>query len=124
MAKWQGLIQMGGDSVINRCAVLIRSGKSYLEWARGLDDSGPLPDPNDEPTIYLIPEYGTPEEAWQLLEECFQDIFERELWAWHRGETDWPGDRDFKMFQEWFEIKFGSEIEDLCDFELVNEPEG
>ncbi len=110
--------------MINRSAVLIRPSKPYLDWARGLDDSGPLPDSNGEQSIYLIPEYETPEEAWQLLEECFQDIFERELWAWHRGGEDWPEGRDFKMFQEWFEIKFGSEIEDLCDFELANDPEG
>ena len=109
--------------MINRSAVLIRPGKPYLDWARGLDESGPLPDPNDEPTIYLIPEFGTPEEAWQLLEECFGDIFERELWTWHRVEVDWPEGRNFQMFQEWFDIQFGSEIEDLCDFEITHDQE-
>jgi hypothetical protein len=32
--------------------------------AAGLDDSGIVPDPNDEQTVYLIPSYEGEEAAW------------------------------------------------------------
>jgi hypothetical protein len=31
-----------------------------------------------------------------------------------------PG-RDFAMFKDWFEIELHSVVEDLCDFEIVDE---
>ncbi len=109
--------------MINRTAVLLRPKAPYLTWARGLDDSGVEPNLNDERTVYLIPDYKTPEEAWQLLEHCFDEIFERELWAWHTDESNWPNGRDFPMFREWFEIEFNSEVLDLCDYEVIDDAE-
>ncbi|MFC1492301.1 hypothetical protein ACFLQ0_06940, partial [Nitrospinota bacterium] len=54
----------------------------------------------------LVPEYETPDEAWEILEECFDEIFTRELLAWHTDESAWPQGRNFSMFKEWFEIEF------------------
>jgi hypothetical protein len=53
----------------------------------GLDDSGIVPDPNDEQTVYLIPSYGDEEEAWEILERAHPAIFENELYGWHTDEA-------------------------------------
>lgn len=107
--------------MINRGAVIIRPGQPYVDWAAGLDDSGILPDPNDEPTIYLIPNYDDDAEAWELLAECYDAIFEAELEGWHTIESDWPSNRTFAMFREWFDITLCSCVEDLCAGELLDD---
>ena len=93
----------------------------YLAWARGVDDTGIAPDLKAERTVHLVPEYGTPEKPWAILEEGFDEIFTRELSGWQTDESAWPEDRTFSMFQEWFEIEFTSMVEDLCGYELMDD---
>ncbi len=72
--------------MLSRGVVIVRPKQPYLDWAAGLDDSGIVPDPNDEQTVYLIPSYGDDEEAWEILESVHPAIFENELLpAWARA---------------------------------------
>ncbi len=71
--------------------------------------------------IYLIPSYGADDEAWEILERVHPAIFENELYGWHTDEAGWPKRRDFAMFKGWFEIELHSVVEDLCDYEIVDE---
>ena len=110
--------------MINRGALLIRPKQPFLDWAEGLDDSGFLPDVEGEQTVYLIPSFEMEDEAWEMVEEIFPVVFENELAGWHMDESAWPKDRDFAMFQQWFSIELHSIVEDLCDYEIVDEDEG
>src|SRR5712691_8078877 len=56
--------------MLNRGVVIVRPKQPYLDWAAGLDDSGIVPDPNDEQTVYLIPSYGDDEEGGRSSKEC------------------------------------------------------
>ncbi len=107
--------------MLNRGVVIVRPKQSYLDWATGLDDSGIVPDPNGEQSIYLIPSYEDEEAAWEILENVHPAIFENELHGWHTDEAGWPRGRDFAMCKEWFEVELHSVVEDLCDFEIVDE---
>jgi len=107
--------------MLNRGVLIVRPRQPYLDWAAGLDDSGLVPDPDDERTIYLIPYYEDDEQAWDILQEVYAEVFERELEGWHTDETAWPQDRSFAMFQEWFDIEFHSVVEDLCADPLVDD---
>lgn len=107
--------------MINRCAVIIRPAQPYLDWAAGLDDSGLIPDLDGEPTIYLLPEYHDDVEGWQFVSECFDIIFEAELEGWHTRESDWPANRTFAMFRDWFQVTLSSGIEDLCEGLIVDD---
>ena len=80
-----------------------------------------MPDPNDEQTVYLIPSYGDEEEAWEILERAHPAIFENELYGWHTDEAAWPEGRDLAKFKAWFVIELHSVVEDLCDYEIVDE---
>jgi len=107
--------------MLNRGVVIVRPKQPYLDWAAGLDDSGIVPDPNDEQTVYLIPSYEDEEAAWEILAKVHPVIFENELYGWHTDEAAWPRGRDFAMFNDWFEIELHSVVEDLCDVEIVDE---
>jgi len=107
--------------MLNRGVVIVRPKQPYLDWAAGLDDSGIVPDPNDEQTVYLIPRYEDEEAAWEILAKMHPAIFENELYGWHTDEAAWPRGRDFAMFKDWFEIELHSVVEDLCDVEIVDE---
>ncbi len=75
----------------------------------------------NEATVYLIPEVGNVEEAWEVLEECFATIFENELWLWTAEEERWPAERTFDTFREWFVLEFSGEIHDLCDYPIEDD---
>lgn len=107
--------------MLNRGVVIVRPKQAYLDWAAGLDDSGVVPDPNDEQTVYLIPSYKNDEQAWEILEEVYPTIFENELSGWHTDESAWPPKRGFAMFREWFRVELHSVVEDLCDYEIFDE---
>jgi hypothetical protein len=107
--------------MLNRGVVIVRPKQPYLDWAAGLDDSGIVPDPNGEQTVYLIPSYEDDEGAWEILQKVHTAIFANELHGWHTDETAWPRGRDFAMFKAWFEVELHSVVEDRCDFEIVDE---
>jgi hypothetical protein len=107
--------------MLNRAVLIVRPKQPYIDWAAGLDDSGLVPDAEDEQTVYLIPSYEDDDEAWEIVEEVYETVFENELYDWHTDESAWPQDRDFAMFQEWFDIELHSVVEDLCDDELLED---
>jgi hypothetical protein len=107
--------------MLNRGVVIVRPKQPFLDWAAGLDDSGIVPDPIGEQTVYLIPSYEDDEAAWELLEKVHPGIFENELYGWHTDEAAWPRGRNFAMFKKWFEVELHSVVEDLCDFAIVDE---
>jgi hypothetical protein len=107
--------------MLNRAVLIVRPRQPYLDWAAGLDDSNILPDPEGEQTVYLIPSYDDDEEAWEILEEIYEEVFENELYGWHTDPAAWPQERDFDMFQEWFDIELHSVVEDLCDYEIADQ---
>jgi len=107
--------------MINRSVLIVRPKQAFLDWAKALDDSELVPDPDGEMTCYLIPNFDTEEELWEIIEEIHPTIFENELWSWHTDEGAWPQTRDLASFQNWFGIEVHTVVEDLCDYELVDE---
>jgi hypothetical protein len=107
--------------MINRSVLMVQPKQPFLDWASGLDDSGVLPEVDGERAVYLIPSFEMDEEAWEIIEEIYPVVFESEFLGWHMDESAWPKGRDFAMFQEWFSIEFHSIVEDLCDYEILEE---
>ena len=67
----------------------------------------------------MIPNFETDDDAWEILEDLWDRIFEAELWDWHTDMSRWPQNRTFEMFEEWFHVEFHSVVEDLCDDEII-----
>ena len=107
--------------MLNRAVLIVRPKQPFLDWAAQLDDSGLLPDVEGEQTAYLIPEFEDDDGAQRGLKDVFAEVFERELFGWHTDETAWPKNRNLALFRKWFEIEIHSVVEDLCDFEIVDD---
>lgn len=107
--------------MLNRAVLIVRPKQAYIDWATALDDSGVAPAPEDEQTVYLIPAYEEEDEAWEIVEEVYETVFESELYGWHSDESAWPQERTFEMFREWFEIELHPVVEDLCDYEILDD---
>jgi len=110
--------------MLNRSLLIVRPGQPFLDWAAQLDDSGVLPSVEGEQTAYLIPEFEDDEEAEQVLEAVFAEVFERELHGWHTDEDAWPQARTLGMFRQWFTIELHSVVEDLCADEIFDDEDG
>ncbi len=107
--------------MLNRSVLIVRPKQPYLDWAVGLDDSGLVPDAEGEQTVYLVPEIEDDDQADRVLERVYGEIFERELYGWHTDEAAWPKNRTLSMFRKWFEIEMHSLVEDICDFDLIDD---
>lgn len=107
--------------MLNRAVLIVRPKQPFFDWAAGLDDSGLVPNVEDEKTAYLIPEFESDEEGMQVLKHVYGEIFERELDGWHTDPSAWPRKRDFKTFREWFSIELHSVVEDVVDDALIDD---
>jgi hypothetical protein len=107
--------------MINRAALIVRPKQPFLDWAAGLGSSLELPELEAEQTVYLIPVCESEEQAEAILDAVHIEVFERELWSWHADESTWPRTRDLETFREWFDIELHGVVEDLCEYELVDE---
>ena len=112
--------------MLNRAAMILRPAQPYLEWAKSLDHDGMVPDPSNEQTVYLIPQFESLEdgEFWAFLNEHFDLFFTRELNNWRTREADWPQDRTLSMFRNWFHIEFHSIVHDVVDDILEDDDRG
>ncbi len=101
--------------------MIVRPKQLFLDWAARLDDSGIVPDANDEQTVYLIPSYDDEAEAWEILGTLYPAIFDNELYGWHTDKAAWPQGRDLAMFKKWFAVELHSVVEDLGNSEIFDE---
>jgi len=99
----------------------VRPRQPFLDWAAQVDDSGLVPNVEGEQTVYLIPQFDDDNEAQKVLGRVFAEVFERELFGWHTDEAAWPQNRTLALFRKWFTIELHSVLEDLCDYELVDD---
>lgn len=107
------------DSVptVNRMVVVVSPKEPYREWARSLDDDEATIDimeVEELTTAYLIDENDTPEQHWEWM-------FEEQLNSWSRLPEEWPRERTYPLFQEWFEVQAVDLVYDLGKSALCQE---
>ena len=86
---------------ISLSAPVVKPAQLFLDWLHRVDPTSThltLDDVRLEPTIYLLPEWDTEDEALQLLAEVSNEIFEEQLNGWYRVPSVWPAARDLKRF--------------------------
>ena len=109
---------------INRTAILVKPGQPFLDWLHQADPSSAnlkLEDLRLEPTIYVLPECESENEAREHLEIVCGEIFEEQLDGCYRVPSSWPQRRDLEAFNDWFEWSFHSVIVDLCSDPLMED---
>lgn len=104
--------------VVNRNALMIKPRQPFLDWLRKIHFPQEPPQLQDEPNVYLLPEYETEKGAETYIKENFDRIFGSELWGWDIDEKNWPANRTYKMFKEWFDAKMQPMIYDMGNYPL------
>jgi hypothetical protein len=108
-------------NTINRSAVVVRPAQPFLDWLHRVDPSNAhltLDDLRLDPTIYLLPEWESDEEALEKFAEVSAEIFAEQLNGWYRVASVWPQHRDVNTFLRWFDCSFHSMVFDVCEERL------
>jgi hypothetical protein len=105
--------------------LIIRPKQKYIDWINQ------HPDPPDSPvtiavmqedsTVYLIPEFDTPDQAEKFVNRLKPDLFEAKLADWYLDEKTWPKKRDRRTFDEWCEVEIHSMIIDVVKAPIFRE---
>ena len=114
-------LRRDASHVLNRSAIVIQPAQPFLDWLHGADPTGTaleLADLRHEPSIYLLPETASPDDADRLLRHCFDTIFTAELDGWLRDQSTWPTRRSYQMFRTWYECSYHSVPVDLAKADL------
>ena len=100
---------------INRAVLIVKPKNPYLNWVNGLNQSE-TPVTYDEliteQSVFLIPAVDEGELELNMRRH-FKTIFENELEGWSMDHEAWPKKLTFKLFNEWFQLEWGSEVFDL-----------
>lgn len=90
---------------INRTALTIDPKQPYIDWANSFDDNGPIIDADKKLAVSILISDKYDEYNYEkILKKNYSDIFEEELDAWMSDPNDWPKNRSYKIFKEWFDV--------------------
>ncbi len=112
--------------VINRTAVSIVGADPYVEWTKRTDadfNKNTLTVARSQlyGTAVLLPEFELEEDVREWVEENAIWLFEFQLSAWTDDESQWPPERDLKLFREWFRVDIHSVVVDAGDDDIEGE---
>ncbi len=109
---------------INRAAVIIKPKQPFVDWLNSVfsDDNYTLEQLRRDNLSFLIPIFDDPDDTIKYLKKAFHEIFDWELYGWCVDRETWPENRNWKMFNEWFEIEINSEVFDLVGLPIEVEP--
>ncbi len=111
--------------MVNRAAIIVSCKEPFVKWIEEVDPSGKkmgmTPERvNNERIVYLISDEDAENlEGW--ISENYETLFENELEGWYTDESLWPQKRDYKTFNEWFDVVCHSVIVDLVGEEIVDD---
>jgi hypothetical protein len=86
------------------------------------DEQYSISDFNSDCSVILLPVVDSDEQAEGFIREIFQDIFEIELSSWVTDDDMWPEKITYKIFKEWFNVKFHSMVFDPLQSDIEKEP--
>lgn len=112
-----GVGEAGEDSLagtLNRTSFAIVPKKLFLDWLEKTFFPGKLPQTLlEENTMYLIDQLEDKKAVEKWLKKNYEQVFTNELNEWTDDQKDWPKNRTYKMFLDWFDVKICSMIYDL-----------
>lgn len=90
--------------IINRSSITISIKKPFADWINKLDPEQPVHEMMlGESSTYLVKEMF--DDAEDVIKKHFRNIFENGLMVMWINENDWPSNRTFKTFNEWFDYE-------------------
>jgi hypothetical protein len=110
---------------VDRTAVVLKPTQRFLDWLKSTDDNLPeltLEQIRSNCSVFLVPEFDTPEAVVAYFDERYRQIFEAEISAWEVEKKDWPQDMGLQAFWEFFDVEIHDSVFDLDDENIKVEP--
>lgn len=101
--------------MLNRSAFVVGHAPAFYAWLQTTGVAESWIDERREiadRTVYLVPAFHFPEEAEEIVEDLFEEIFLRELGVWQPASAHWPDTGDFALFSRWFTVEAVAGVED------------
>jgi hypothetical protein len=100
---------------VRRSALVVKHKQPFIDWLQQLDPEGVYSRINDDPDVYLLPDFDEIKEIESWLKKNFDLIFTDQLNNWYINDSLWVKNRTFKMFKEWFDYSLHTMIWDTLE---------
>ncbi|MDO4695955.1 MAG: hypothetical protein Q4A49_00240 [Neisseria sp.] len=103
---------------VDRSAVVLKPTQVFLDWLKSTDENAPeltLEQIRSNCTVYLVPEFDTPEAVVAYFDECYEKIFQAEVSAWEENPEKWPESMDLQAFWRFFDVEINDMVLDMED---------
>lgn len=98
---------------VSRSAVAVTPKKPLRDWIDALLPE--YPQPEGQGTVYLIKALDGDADIEKWLKTNYKNIFENELNQLYTDEDEWPKNRSFKLFNEWFDFTVHPFVVDMLN---------
>jgi len=106
--------------VVDRIVAVLRPTEKMLNWIKGLPhapDVMTFKNLQNDCTALLLPPFESPKQADAYVRQIYDGIFDSELISWGIPQEDWPKERNYQLFQEWFTVEYHSVLFDVAFLE-------
>lgn len=92
---------------LNRSAIAVQPKQPFVDWLNKVENNNDLLklEQINDWSLYLVDEMFEAENLEEWLKKNFEQIFLKELFAWHLLIENYPQKITYKMFLEWFNYK-------------------
>lgn len=110
--------------LVNRTALVLIPQEPYIKWAAKVSQE-PVAEvrkrlQTEDFTAYLLPQNDGLELDEEVLKEVYLPLFEQLLEEWYLDKAEWPQDRSYATFKQWFNFIYCNAIIDLCPEKLTH----
>lgn len=110
---------------VDRSAVVLKPTQKFLDWLKSTDENMPeltLEQIRSNCSVFLVPEFDTPEAVVGYFDERYRQIFEAEVSSWEVPQEHWPQDMGLHAFWEFFDVEIHDMVLDMDDADIKIEP--
>ncbi|MAZ39564.1 MAG: VacJ [Legionellales bacterium] len=106
--------------VVDRIVAILRPTDKMLHWIKDLPnapDIMTIKNLQTDCTALLLPPFESPRQADAYIKGIYEGIFESELISWGVPKEEWPENRTYPLFKQWFNTEFHSVLFDIAFLE-------
>lgn len=110
---------------VDRTAVVLKPTAQFLAWLKSTDESMPdltLEQIRSNCSVFLVPEFDTPEAVISYFDERFEAIFIAEIASWEVPEELYPKDMSLQAFWQFFDVEIHDMVLDMEDADMQASP--
>lgn len=101
---------------INRSAISVNPTPAFYAWLKTVEKEAEEKARDTDALVYLVEEFFNEDELKAWAKKNFRKIFQQELYVHLEDETERPKKLTYKLFEEWFSLRFHTTAFDLEDY--------